>query len=234
MIKRFEGVIPDGVVGCQIKTLVCCYRDIQNPTELYKSDDGGVLCRFGQTLLVSGKVDPDELFDFADTLGATVVEAIGTDAASHGGWSAKSHAVLWRGCGGNRDIPFLKSLKGCYDVICSVDRQFAKQAEYLYWLSDITRRQNCGCAKAYCRDGAAAVVAAAGKDEAYLSLVAVSPEKRGEGRAASLLNDVFSDSFLCGKRLFTAAQDEELIPFYQKLGFLRLDKSLIIFEKEHI
>ena len=78
------------------------------------------------------------------------------------------------------------------------------------------------------------MVSASCSGEAYLSQVAVHSEKRGEGRASELLNTIFSDLFLCGKRLYTAAQNEGLIPFYLKLGFLRLDESLIILKKEHI
>ncbi len=234
MITLFDGVIPGGIVGCQIKTLMRCYSSIQNAADLYKSDSGGVMCRFGQTLLLCGECDANELFDFAETLGVTTIEAQMEKAVCLAGWTAEKHPVLCLDCSGGSEIPFLRLFKDCYEVICLADESFARETEYLYWLSDVTRRQNLGCSKVYHRDGSSAVVSASADSEAYLSLVATLPEKRGEGRAAALLRDLISDSFLCGKRLFTAAQSGELIPFYQRLGFLRLDQSLIIFKKEHI
>ena len=231
MIALYDGPIPKGIMGCKTETLLNCYGDMENAVSLYKSDSGAVLCRFGQTLLVCGAVDA-EILEFADRLGITSIESDVSKTAV--GRESKEYPILYRDCGGNADVAILESLSECYNVICSADKEFADNTEYLYWLSDIVRRQNRGRAKAYCRDGAAAAVSAVGSGEAYLSQVAVLPEKRKEGRASALLSSVFSDRFLCGKRLYTAAQNEGLIPFYQKLGFVRLDKSLIILKKEHL
>ena len=232
MITLYNGNIPNGMIGCRIKTLARCYKDVKNAFYLYKSDDEAVICRFGQALLVSGTVSK-EIFDFADMLGIIQIESSDSRCVPTD-WNSKRYPVLSRRCFGAENIPFLRSLSECYNIICSSDKVFAEQTEYLYWLSDIMRRQNYSCAKAYQRSGASAVISAASECEAYLSQVAVLPEKRNEGKATALLSSVFSDSFLSGKLLYTAAQNEALIPFYQKLGFIRLNESLIIFKKEHI
>ena len=232
MITLYDGAIQKGIGGCRAETLMRCYGDIENSVSLYKSDGGAVICRCGQTLLVCGAVDA-EILEFADTLGINQIEADGLCDTPEG-WGIEKYPVLCRQCDGADAVLILESLTECYNVICSADEDFAKQSEYLYWLSDMVRRQNRGCAKAYYSDGAAAAVSAVSESEAYLSQVAVCPEKRGEGRASALLNSIFSDTFLCGKRLYTAAQNGGLIPFYQKLGFIRLDESLIILKKEHL
>ena len=108
---------------------------------------------------------------------------------------------------------------------------FAKNANYLYWLSDINRRQNRCCAKTYCQNGAAATVSAITESSAYLSSVAVRPESRKQGRASQLLELICSDKMLSNRRIYTAAQTNAVAKLYLKNGFFPLEKSVITLKR---
>lgn len=217
----------EGFIGCRAKTLYNCYKDIKNAVYCYKTDSGGSLCRFGETLLASGKCCQAELFEFADVLGINRIETdfeLGTPS----GWGKATHIVLFKDCIGGEDIPFGENLKHCFEIISAADADFSHQAEYLYWLSDIKRRQGKGFAKAYSNDYAAALVSAADEKSAYLSSVAVLPKYRGRGLAGALLNAVLCDNMLLKKRIYVAAQQQKLTEFYQKNGFAVTPQFLTI------
>ena len=230
MIMLYNGPIPQTVIGCRIKTLCDCYKDIPNTVDLY-TDGAAVICRFESTLLAAENCDISQLISFADMLGIAEIELEGENAPQTEGWDSVSHPVLYRDCGGDTEVPFLPSLKECFEIIAASDEDFAQKANYLYWLSDINRRQNCGCAKAYCQNGAAATVSAITESSAYLSLVAVRPENRKEGRASSLLELICSDKMLSNKRLYTAAQTNAVAKLYLKNGFFPLEKSIITLKR---
>jgi len=230
MITLYNGPIPQSVIGCRIKTLCDCYRDIPNTVDLY-TDGTAVICRFENTLLATENSDISQLISFADMLGISEIELEGGKTPQIDGWDSVSHPVLYRDCVGDAKVPFLPSLKECFEVIAASDEDFAQKANYLYWLSDINRRQNRGCAKAYCQNGAAATVSAVTESSAYLSSVAVRPESRNQGRASQLLKLICSDKMLSGKRVYTAAQNEAVAKLYLKNGFFPLEKSVITLKR---
>jgi len=233
MITLFNGSFWQNAMGCRMETLYNCCREMKNAVDIYHDGESAVLCRFEKTLLVSGECCFEEILKFAEITGIDRIETDKDPGVIPCGWRKTDHPVLFTDCRGEEKIPYLRDLKGCFDIISSSDESFYKNADYLYWLSDMTRRQNLGMGKAYCRDGATAAVSAISDKAAYLSSVAVLPELRKNGRALSLIKTVISDEALCGKRLFTAAQHKGLIPFYQKAGFSVCGESFIIFEKEH-
>ena len=233
MIALFDGAVPDTAAGCRIAALKRCYEDIDGAVAIYKNDGGNVICRFEDRLISTGDSGTVELCRFADVIGADLIELESekTVFSPPVGWRQHQHPLLYRDCGGGEEIDFLRSPKQCFDVICAADSGFAAGARYLYWLSDLTRRQNRSCAKAYYSGGAAAVLSAVGERTAYLSQVAVLPDKRRAGLASKLIEQLCSDNMLCDRRLFVAAQNDGLTGFYMKNGFLPLGKSLITLKR---
>ena len=232
MITLYNGDVPLSAMGCRIKTIAECYKGIADSVALYKSDNGAVLCRFGSSLLMTELCDKDELRQFCAVFGIEQIETEASIDISLDGFKAECYPLLYCDCKGEGEVSFLPSLKCCYDTVCAADSSFAAETEYLYWLSDITRRQNKGLAKAYFDNGAAATVTALSNGCGYLSLVASMPNERRKGRASAVIKTVLEDKFLYGKRLFTAAQNYDLIKFYQKNGFSLTGKHIVIFKKE--
>lgn len=218
--------------ACRIKTLLGCYSDTQNAPCLYKTGEGGVFCRYDDVILLSGGFDGDELFGFADLLGVNRVETDGgSDFSPENDWEREIFPVLSAGCGGGKSFDSA-DLRRCFEIISLSDEDFANESRYLYWLSDMTRRVNRNMAKAYLIDDCAcALVTAVDDKSAYLSSVAVLPEKRGENLGSRLLALILDDEFLCGKRLFTAAQNDKLIYFYRKNNFEPQDERLAVFKR---
>ena len=230
MITLYNGAIPETAMGCRIKTLYNCYKDIPNAVDLY-TDGVAVVCRFENTLLATEGADIEQLLSFAKILGVTEIEMESKELIEANGWQSDTHPILCRDCAGESETPFLSSLKECFEIICASDDDFADNANYLYWLSDITRRQNYGCAKAYCKNSAAAVVSAVSENTAYLSAVAVCPQNRKEGRASQLLTVLCNDKMLSNRRIYTAAQTNAVAKLYLKNGFSPLEKSVITLKR---
>lgn len=232
--------IEESIIDCRIHTLIECYGTLPNALDCYKSDYGGLLCRFGETLLVSGSVDTNELLEFAELLGIKRIECLSNEKSLQDklsdGWTCNSFPVL---CYSGKGEPLSENVKTnielrrCFSILCESDAQFAREAQYLSWLSDMTRRRNCKRTEAYLlEDCAVACVTAIGQCSAYLSSVAVIPDKRGKGLGEALVRAVASE--ISNKNLitFTAAQSEELITFYERAGFSAMPQFVIIAEKE--
>lgn len=231
MISLAKSGTAAGAVGCRIKTLLDCYGGLKDEPQLYKSDEGALLCRFGGSIIMSGGCNSGELFEFAAMLGVDRIEWEGGELASPEDWQAESLPILFKDCVGKAKTCFAE-LSRCFEIIAQSDDDFSAQMQYLYWLSDMTRRLNRGRAKGYlCENAGAALVTAADEGEAYLSSVAVLPQNRGTGLGSRLLQTVLADDFLCSKRLYTVAQSQSLTEFYQKNGFEPYPKRLAVFKR---
>jgi len=227
-------------IGCRMQTLNACYCALPGALDWYRSDAGGVLCRFGNTLLIVGDPDVDALFPFADLLGVSRIESMSPrDEQCHSPvcWKSQSYPLLR--CAGEdtsspENLQTDINLRRCFELLCASDARFAREADYLPWLSDMTRRRNAGRAEAFLYDDAAvACITAKGAHSAYLSSVAVCPERRGEGLGLKLLHAVRAHPTLQGIMIYTAAQSEALAAFYQKAGFEASPQRLIITEKRN-
>lgn len=229
---------PESLISCRMETLHACYGALPNALDWFASDAGGVLCRFGSALLILGDVDFGELFAFADILGINRIEWAADGITSHtlpDGWTSSSYPVL-HGVGGvipkSGKVETDIELRCCFTLLCQSDPEFAREAEYLPWLSDMTRRRNAGRAEVFMHaDAAVACVTARGRHSAYLSSVAVLPEKRGTGLGLALLRAVMTHPTLRGVDVFTAAQSEALVDFYLQARFSVLPQLLTITEK---
>ncbi len=244
MISYCQGMPPpetsaaDGLIGCRMQTLEACYGALPGAPDWYTNDSGGVLCRFGGALLVTGRPDFNELFPFAELFGVSRVEWTSPydgQSCPPPGWHFQSYPVLC--CTGEGAAPRQRvqtgmELRRCFEILGASDAQFAREADYLPWLSDMTRRRNAGRAEAFlCDNASVACITAIGRRSAYLSSVAVLPVRRGKGRGLALLHAVRAYPPLRELTIYTAAQTGPLTAFYQKAGFEALPQRLIIAEK---
>lgn len=230
----------DTLLGCRMQTLQACYGTLPNGVDWYKSDAGGVLCRFGGALLMDGDVDFSELFAFADLLGISRIEWMADSAGMPDfpeDWSGQHYPVLGSiglATAQPQDVQTEIELRRCFEILCQSDAQFSREAEYLLWLSDMTRRRNAGRAEVFMLDDAAvACITARGRCSAYLSSVAVLPERQGQGLGLALVCAVAAHSESHGVTIYTAAQTVPLVSFYKKAGFKALPQYLIIAEKRN-
>ena len=240
MIAYCENAPPldDTLIGCRMQTLSTCYGAMPNILDWFMSNAGGALCRFGNSLLISGYVDAEELFAFAEMLNISRIEWTAKDLAQSflsEGWTSRSHPALCCVGGTGSSLNTIETdveLRRCFEILCQSDAQFAREADYLPWLSDMTRRRNAGRAEVFMHDDVAVTcVSAKGHRSAYLSSVAVLPNKRGSGVGLALVRAVVGHPTLNGMNIYTAAQSEQLTAFYKQAGFEALPQHLIITEK---
>ncbi len=233
---------PEPLIGCRIETLAACYgdrRDSSGP-DFYQSGEGGLLCRFGDTLLLSGRCAVRELQPFARMLGIRRIEARGTLLSSLRG-TRRHHTVLAAVPDQTENLPppaaAPEAMRRVFSLLCESDPAFATEATYLLWLSDLTRRKNCGRAQVYLLDDdATACLSAVSPRYAYLSMVAVAPGARRAGLGSRLLRAVLADCAARSLIVLTAAQDDALLPFYRSAGFdVQPDPlvSLTLFPSHH-
>ena len=227
---------PDPLTGCRIETLADCYGSMANElkADCYRSGEGGVLCHWGDRLLLSGRCDPNELWDFALMLGAARIEGLPAAARLPDGWQLEQHPALIHApavsVSGERPpaVP-ADRLRRVFALLCEADPAFAAESDLLHWLSDLTRRRNRGRAEVFLlEDRATACLSAIGGGYAYLSMVAAAPGARGQGLGGRLLYAVLQD---CSRRklsVVTAARDSALVPFYLRAGFRPLKSPLLI------
>ena len=130
-----------------------------------------------------------------------------------------------------------EAMRRVFSLLCESDPAFATEATYLLWLSDLTRRKNCGRAQVYLLDDdATACLSAVSPRYAYLSMVAVAPGARRAGLGSRLLRAVLADCAARSLIVLTAAQDDALLPFYRSAGFdVQPDPlvSLTLFPSHH-
>lgn len=230
--------LDDSLIGCRMQTIDACYSALPSGPDWYKCDAGGVLCRFGDALLLAGCADFAELFSFAEALGVTRIEWVSEGPLPYtlpGSWTSGSYPLLH--CTGepgsySENIEINHELRHCFELLSQSDAQFAREAEYLPWLSDMTRRRTAGRAETFMvNDAAVACITAKGRRSAYLSSVAVRPGQRGKGLGLALVRAVVTHPASQGMTIYTAAQRESLTAFYEQASFLALPQHLTIIEK---
>ena len=150
---------------------------------------------------------------------------------------SRHSVMLYRG---NREfsqsIDLMPELREVYDVIRSAVSDFEKTSDYLPWLSDVTRRINCGMAVAgIYQKSSVALVSHIGCGYAHISHVATIPEFRKNGNAGILVSSLAALMKNRGLSAFVEPRDASLNHFYSKLGF-ELFEDLIILttSEEHI
>ena len=239
MITLCSGPLADmapSFTGCRIQTLVACYGMLPNALDCYHNGQEATICRFGDTVMVSGIMDIYELFTFGEFLGIQKIEWESDVNILQGlvssQWSISHYPLLSyvgekADLSGNICIP--DSLRRSFELLCESDEQFAREAEYLPWLSDITSRRVKNRAGVYLLENdATACITAKGNGCACLSSVAVASDRRGQKLGQTLVSAVCAAHAGAGNQVFTAAQSDKLVKFYKKCGFVPLQRRLCV------
>ena len=96
---------------------------------------------------------------------------------------------------------------------------------YEHWYADMSHRIRHGVAKARRLGGSALIIQHDINGEALLSQIATIPGQRGRGNAARLISSVCAE--LSPSEVYVICEDE-LLPFYQKIGFEKTANKFII------
>lgn len=218
------GALPEPAIGCRIETLWECYGAIPAAADFYAGGQGAVLCRFGEGLLVSGSVPADELRAFCAMTGVGRIVGLDRDVPVFPGWTFTSHTLFsfsGEGAPLPREVNSNPDLRRVFALLCEADADFARRADYLPWLSDLTRRCGKGRARVYLLDDSAtACVSAIGCGAGYVSSVAVAGARRGEGLGGALVRAAAQALRAEGLLPITAAQSAALDGFYTRQGFI--------------
>lgn len=217
--------LPEPLMGCRIETLCDCYGAIPAAVDLYRSDGGAILCRFGRRLLVSGKPDADELREFIRMTGVLRAEGLAGDLPAFLGWRRRDYTLLafaGEGAALPPDVDDDPDMRRVFALLCQADADFARRAQYLPWLSDLALRRRKNRARVYLLDGAAtACVSATGCGAGFVSSVAVEQNRRQKGMGGRLVRAVAQSLAAGGLLPFVAAQSGALDGFYENIGFIR-------------
>ena len=227
MIEQIEYLPPvaDPVTACRLQTLWQCYREFPSIVTLWQSDGEGILCRFGDRLLTAGSVDQVELAAFVDFTGIAVVEGPANDLPNIAGFARREYGTMVCGnleklCGRPPTPQPMPDLREVFEILCACDNDFAANADYYFWLSDIRRRIRLGLATvALDERGATASVVAVGGGFALIGAVATMPEARGHRLAFALIENLCAGAIAKGLRPLVVVQTPSLIATYKKLGF---------------
>jgi hypothetical protein len=167
-----------------MQTLWQCYGEFPDLLSIFCSDDGGVLCRFENRLLMTGNIDPTELKAFADALGICEIQGTATQITHLPGFRTQTHRVLAAdttlGSGLLPASPF--DLRRIFEILCACDADFKAKSDYLTWLSDMRRRLRlAGAVVLFDARGATASIISVGGGYTLIGSVAVLPQARGLG-----------------------------------------------------
>ena len=225
--------LPSTVIGCQIQTLTDCYQNLPGFLSLYLSDQGGILCRFEDRLLICGRVDAIELRNFVSMIGIAVIEALEPDLNELDGYVASKHIVLqYQAAHRLPDDGTIKPLanpKCLYDLICQADPNFKSETSYLPWLSDLTLRRKKGCSDLFGIEGVtSACVSAKGCGLGLVSQLVTHPNFRCRGLAAKLLSHICDCLLAESLTPIIMAQNEMLTRFYRRNGFTPCDRYITL------
>lgn len=118
------------------------------------------------------------------------------------------------------DVDKTPPLEEVYQVLST-----AFDIEHDAWYADMSHRIRHGVARARLLDGSALIVQHEINGEALLSQIATIPEKRGRGNAARLIRSVCAE--LSESAVYVVCE-EDLISFYQSVGFEPVGEKFII------
>lgn len=235
MIVRCDHLpsVSDPTAACRMHTLWHCYGEFPNLLSVFCSDDGGVLCRFENRLLITGNINPTELKAFADALGICEIQGTAVQTTHMPGFETQTRRVLAAdtalGSALLPDSSLSFDLRSVFELLCACDDDFKAKSDYLTWLSDMRRRMRlAGAVVLFDARGATASIISVGGGYALIGSVAVLPQARGHGLAKVLLEALCKHVNASGHRPLAVAQTTELEAFYHRLGFSDLCEQITL------
>ena len=219
-----------GVEAQKIRALMLAYETKYDFCRFYVSEDV-ILCETDGSFVVCeiGNADDiSELADFFKFSGFSEIfcsEAIGEKLSVYLKCGAQ-RVNLMRFCGvpvrcaeADTDPPLdevFKILSSSFDIV------------YEHWYVDMSHRIRHNIAKARMLDSSALIIQHDLNGEALLSQIATVPKDRGQGNASRLISSVCAE--LSKSDVFVICEDD-LLPFYRKVGFEKTGDKFIVTPK---
>ena len=253
--QDFLACISNTAMGCRMETDLRAYGDIDPQTNawtVYSENQaacGGILASAGSLFVCLNRVEG--VFDCAQFLhflfSGSRVHCDGKTAewlAPYGYAEAESGDILL--LDKPPDIPAARQgyqkpeeirLSELYELLCACFDSFREQQEKDAFVSDVYLKRKQGASiLGLCQQGklcATACIYAVGETSALLSAVATLPEHRGRGLAGYLVKKICRELVLQGKRVFVMTEHEILTRFYQKLGFTKCGRWVVLEETKN-
>ncbi len=225
MIKAVDSIeqiksFPSDIFGGKILSLAYAYGFDYDFCRFYRSHKL-LIGRYYSDFIIAGECeDSEELGGFLSLNGFSSVLlppqiAEGIKPYVKGEFSA-DYICEYQGERGNDPVTVNPSLD---EVYCILKDGFP-DLPYEEWYTDMSHLVRHGISECYTLDGAACVKMFDIGGTAYISLVASSLEMRGKGSVFRLLRTVCGN-FLAHREHILLICAEELLPFYEKVGFTK-------------
>jgi len=225
--NEFSSLPPKGIEAQKIRALLQSYGTGYDFCRFYASENA-VLCELdGAFVLCETGATPDieELsgyFEFGGFSEMFCSEELGVPLAER--MRCRSQRVnLMRFKGEpvpSANVENAPALDEVYDIL-----KTAFDIEYERWYADMSHRIRHNVAKARKMGNSALIIQHEINGEALLSQIATRPEARGLGSASRLIKAVCAE--LYESDVFLLCEDE-LLPFYDRLGFQKTAQKRIL------
>lgn len=223
--EQLSDLPTSGVEANKIRALFLSYGLKFDFCRFYRQENLFLSALDGSFVICGEHTDIDELSDFlvmngytdifcSEKLGILLSDALKADC---------KYITLMRYSGEEYSCSLNSepSLSDVYKILCDgFDIPFEP------WYLDMSHRIRHGITKCYVLDGCSTVTVQHDLNgEALISQVATARSERGKGTAARLIRSVCAD--LSPSKAFVLCEDE-LIPFYEKVGFVAVDRKCVV------
>ena len=233
MIRLLDNLenISEPYMGSEILSLYNSFNKQTQRLCLYENDEGAVLLRFDERLLISGRTDLKEAKALCRMFGLKRIEVLKKDMSFIPHRSYYHSIMEWE-----RDEICEKSpkqaenMKVPFEILKKSDTIFNDVSLYDYWLSDVRSLERTGSMSVFVKgEDATASVGARGFGKSLISQVATVPEMRGKGLASELLREVCALEKAKGNTPFLVSKDRKTDSFYKSLGFMKRETKVLIY-----
>ncbi len=218
-------------IGSEITSLFKSFNKQKERLCLYENEKGAALLRFDRRLLISGKTDFDEVISLCNMFKIKRIEALERDI-----WKDKlspsfySIMELSSKAKNSNNPQAAHDMKIPFEILKASDREFMKNTDYNYWLSDIRSMERTKSCSVFLKDDkSTASICARDFGKSLISQVATIPKYRGMGLASSLLKEICSFEVENGFTPFLISKNKRTDIFYENLGFAKKDIKALIY-----
>lgn len=236
MIRRV--LLPDemarlpqkGVEAQKIRALLLAYGTKYDLCRFYVSEDV-ILCETDGSFVACEIGEPDDLSELADFFKFNGFSEIFCSDTLGGRLSSYlkcgfQKVNLMRFCGVPVKCAELETEPPLDEVFGILSASF--DIDYEHWYVDMSHRIRHNVAKARILGSSALIIQHDLNGEALLSQIATLSSERGRGNASRLISAVCAE--LCNSDVFVIC-DDELLPFYRKIGFEKTADKFIVLPK---
>lgn len=227
-LTEFLQSISEPFMGSEIVTLAKCYSTQWERFSIYKNEYNALLVRFENRLLITGKVDKNEILDFASMTGIKYIEGLKNDLYDFN--MGTCHSIM-EYCN-ESEYPITISPcvpKSVFSILKACDYNFRENTDYNYWLSDVLSRQKEGLLSLFVlNDCATASVISRGLGYSQIAQVATLPQQRKKGFSSFLIKYICQHEQNLGFKPFVISKNITTNKFYDGLNFKKVSEKIII------